>query len=235
MATANSNRAYSARNDDFPLWFHKPSGHWCKTVKGQRFYFGKNKQAARREWLRVKDDLLAGRKPRPKSDSDTALHLVCNRFLSAKKQKLEAGELSYRQFQDLLRAAKTVTDEFGRNRGVEDLLPDDFVELRASLSARFKSPHSMRREIANIKQIFNHAHKNDWIKHPVKMGTDFKGPPEKKFREHRANAGKRLFTADQIHAVIKKAYPAMRAMILLAVNTGCNNSDLCNCDSQTST
>src|SRR5947209_3305934 len=54
---------------DFPLWLH-PSGRWCRKIRQKVYYFGKadNPQAALEKWLNEKDDLLAGRTPRAKSD-----------------------------------------------------------------------------------------------------------------------------------------------------------------------
>ena len=84
---------------DFPLWLH-PSGRWCRKIKGRVFYFGKadNPQGALLKWLDQKDDLLAGRTPRGKSDGlligdpphdpKSAVGLV-NRFLTAKLNLLK--------------------------------------------------------------------------------------------------------------------------------------------------
>src|SRR5688572_3993705 len=58
---------------DFPLSIHKGTGYWCKKVRGVVYYFGKvaddpKGTAALAEWLRVRDDRLAGREPRIKTD-----------------------------------------------------------------------------------------------------------------------------------------------------------------------
>ena len=55
---------------DFPL-FARASGRWAKKVRQKFRDFGKiandpQGQAVLAEWLRVKDDLLSGRTPRPK-------------------------------------------------------------------------------------------------------------------------------------------------------------------------
>lgn len=57
--------AIRKRSDKFPLWLQH-EGLWCKTIRGRCFYFDKDKDAASSEYVRVKDDLLAGHKPREK-------------------------------------------------------------------------------------------------------------------------------------------------------------------------
>ena len=65
-----------AKTKDFPLSIHKGSGYWCKKVRGRVFYFGKVSDdpkgvKALDEWLRVRDDLIAGREPRANTDGLT--------------------------------------------------------------------------------------------------------------------------------------------------------------------
>ena len=50
---------------DFPLT-RRSDGRWCKKVRGKVHIFKGTADEALEEWLRVKDDLLAGRKPRAK-------------------------------------------------------------------------------------------------------------------------------------------------------------------------
>lgn len=87
---------------DFPLWRHTGSGQWCKKVRGRFHYFGRiaddpEGEGALHEWLRVKDDLLAGREPRPAGDGAMVTDL-CNHWLTQKRQLLQCGELTRRTF-----------------------------------------------------------------------------------------------------------------------------------------
>src|SRR5262245_13019535 len=82
---------------EFPLFPHG-SGRWAKKVRGKLHYFGKTApdpkgEKAIRLWLEQKDDLLAGRTPRGHTDGLSVAEL-CDRFLQAKDQQLDAGEIT---------------------------------------------------------------------------------------------------------------------------------------------
>src|SRR4051795_6188746 len=80
---------------DFPLFPHS-SGRWAKQVLGKRHYFGpvagdEDGQKALAKWLREKDDLLAGRKPRAADDKSIIVYDLVQGFLTHKKALLVAG------------------------------------------------------------------------------------------------------------------------------------------------
>ena len=91
--------------DKFPLWLH-PRGQWTKKIHGKMFYFGKNKDAALREYVRVKEDLEAGRTPRAKEESGLIVLDLVNQFLTAKRRRVEIGELSPRMWSEYHRLAR---------------------------------------------------------------------------------------------------------------------------------
>jgi len=57
---------------DFPLTAH-PNGQWCKKVRGRLHYFGpwSDPNGALNLFLDHRDDLFAGRTPRPSADGVT--------------------------------------------------------------------------------------------------------------------------------------------------------------------
>src|SRR5262245_52900280 len=135
---------------DFPLTPHA-SGAWMKKINGRIHYFGKWGRVVGGKLERVegdgwkealelyqaqKDDLYAGRSPRVTGDALTVGDL-CNRFLTAKLRKVEAGELGRRMFAEYRETTDLLVATFGKARPVEDLAADDFEKLRADMAERW--------------------------------------------------------------------------------------------------
>lgn len=212
---------------DFPLTAH-PTGRWCKKVRGKVHFFGpwRDPDGALAEWLRVKDDLLAGRKPRPKGQPHgvTVKHLV-DSYLARKEQLRDTGEIRPRTFDDAFKAGLRVADAFGRDRVVTDLTADDFAELRASLAKKL-GPVALGVEIQRIRSIFKFGYDDGILDVPVRFGTGFAKPSRKVIRLESAKRGRMDLQADDIRTLIDAADVAMRAMILLGVNCGLGNHDV---------
>src|SRR6516165_3602860 len=85
---------------DFPLYAHA-AGVWAKKIRGRVHYFGKwdDPDGALKKYLEQKDALHAGRTPRPDPQTLT-IKDVANAFLNAKKEAVEASELSQRTWLD---------------------------------------------------------------------------------------------------------------------------------------
>jgi len=96
-STANGSFVKASKpRPDFPLFPHA-SGRWAKKVRGKFHYFGKTAgdpkgKLALGLWLEQKDDLLAGRQPRPERDALTVKDL-CNHFLTCKEQQRDSGDI----------------------------------------------------------------------------------------------------------------------------------------------
>src|ERR1700745_335054 len=84
----------------YPLTAH-PAGYWCKKIRGKLYYFGPwdDPDGALKKYLEQRDDLHAGRTPRPETGAATVKD-VCNHFLNAKQQLVDAGELSPRTWRE---------------------------------------------------------------------------------------------------------------------------------------
>src|SRR5262249_31435182 len=128
--------------ENFPLTPHA-SGKWQKKINGRIYYFGAwatvvNGRLTRvegdgwaealKEYQRQAEDLHAGRRPRPakqpaegESDEPAGLTLaqLCNRFLTSKVRKQQAGELTTRSFVEYKEITDLLASEFGTKRLVD--------------------------------------------------------------------------------------------------------------------
>src|SRR5215472_3058792 len=79
---------------EFPLTAH-PAGYWCKKIRGKLHYFGpwSDPDGALKKYLEQREDLHAGRTPRPDPGA-LMVKDAANAFLNAKKTLVDAGELS---------------------------------------------------------------------------------------------------------------------------------------------
>lgn len=218
---------------DFPLSIHKGTGYWCKKVRGKVYYFGKvaddpKGRAALELWLDQKEDLLAGRVPRERRDELTVDEL-CDAFLQYHEKRRDTGEISPRTFRGYHDTCTGIVSFFGKGRAVSDLVPPDFHKLRSRL-AKNRGAVALRNEMQRVRSVFKFAFANCLIPAPVRFGEAFNKPKLETVRrareEHRAKHGDRMLEAAELRQVIEHAKQPLKAMILLAANTGFGASDL---------
>ena len=212
---------------DFPLFPHA-TGRWAKKIRGKLHYFGKwaDPDAALQRYVEERDDLYAGRKPRRNREALTVKDLV-NKFLLAKKARVDAGELALGTFGDQYKTCKRVLTVFGGCRLVEDLAADDFETLRAQIAKTY-SKLSRKVEIKRVRSIFLYAYDANLIEKPVRFGPGFVGPNRRELRCERQQNGQRMFEAPEIRAMLAAASGPLKAMILLGINCGFGNTDVAN-------
>lgn len=249
---------------DFPLYAH-PTGHWAKKIRGTIYYFGRwgrirngkmehlpyqeSWEAALTLYRAQRDDLHAGRTPRAKSEHGLVLAELCDRFLNAKRLRVEARELSLRSYQEYKQSTDRLIQEFGGKRLVTDITASDFQTLRATI-AKTCGPIRLGNEITRAKSVFKYGFDNGLIEHAVRFGSEFRKPDRAVMRRHRAASDKKLFTAAELRLMLdallgnevtilekrtskpKKitidADPRLRAAILLGINAGAGNTDVAN-------
>lgn len=211
---------------DFPLTAHRRTNRWCKKIRGKFHYFGRldDPQGALEKWLDQKDDLLAGRKPRVKGDG-LQVYDLCNRFLTDKTDLRDNGRLSPRTFADYKKTCERIIGSFGSTRVVSDLAADDFAALRSTLMRQF-GPVREGNEIQRVRSVFKYAYEAGLIPSPVRFGPSFKRPSQVVLRRNRNAKGPKMFEAADLRTIVTKASLPMRAMVLLAINTGFGNTDL---------
>jgi len=212
---------------EFPLTAH-PAGYWCKKIRGKIHYFGKwgDPDAALAEYLRVKEALHAGRKPRADPDALTVKDLA-NAFLLHKEAMVLAGELSPHTFRGYKEACVAILGNFGKERLAADLGTEDFAEMRNKLS-RAWGPHRLAKTIQYVRSVFKFGYDVELLNRPVRFGPGFKRPSKKTMRLNRARQGLKLFTPKEICKMLTAAGTALKAMILLGVNCGFGNADCAN-------
>ena len=210
---------------DFPLFPHA-TGRWAKKIRGKSCYFGKwdDPQGALQRYLDTKDDLYAGRVPRPAGDGLRIADL-CNRFLTSKQRLLDAGEIVRRTFEDYFRTCGLIVRGFGRDRRVDDLLPDDFERLRVDL-AKTRGPVALGSEITRIRVLLKYAFDQGLIATPVRYGQSFRKPSKKVLLQHRSGKGPKMFEASDLRKLLEAAGAPLKAMILLGINCGFGPTDL---------
>jgi integrase len=210
---------------DFPLFKHQ-TGQWAKKVRGRLHYFGTDADAALAKWLDERDDLMAGRTPRRHKGEATIRDLV-NRFLTAKRTLVDAGELSHKTWNTYYSTCEGLIDQWGKTRPAESLTSEDFEKLRADRAKRF-GPVSLANHIQHVRTLFKFAWEEGIIEKPVRFGSVFKKPSRKAMRRARHEAGSKLLEAAEVRKLLAAATVPMRAMILLGVNCGFGQTDLAN-------
>jgi integrase len=196
---------------------------------------------ALKEYKAVADDLHAGRTPRVREGGLT-LDDLCNRFLTSRLRKKEAGELTQGAFDDYKIATDMLISVFGRDRYVDDLAADDFGLLRERMVKKW-GPVRLANTITRIKSVFKHALDNGLIERGVRYGSEFNKPDKSVMRRHKAKSVAKMFEAEEVRTLLDGAMVAsklapgemgpkcvrpsvaLRAMILLGVNGGLGNLD----------
>jgi len=217
----------SKPHKDFPLFPHA-NGQWAKKVRQKMRFFGvwADPKAALQRWLDEKDDLLAGRVPRCRTgvvQKDVAK--LCLDFLDSKQALLRNGELSPYTWNAYEAIVAEILAEFGYDRLLTDIKPDDFLKLRMRWAAKW-GVERLASEINRCRIVFNFAFKNGLIAVPMQFGEGFKRPSKKSLRLNKAVGGVRMFEADELRRMIDGAMQPLRTMLLLAINAGMGNNDI---------
>ncbi len=241
--SANSNAAESpskAKSDrpkppsDFPLTPHA-SGAWQKKIRGKIHYFGRwasrkkgklvrlpgdGMKEAKSLYIQYLDELKNGKE---NHTGEMTLKELCNRFLTFKKRKALP-----RTFAEYARTATNLCNVLKRNTLVCDLGPSDFSLLMRKIEETRKSPNSIVNEIVRVKAIFNWAKKSELITKDMSYGPEFVKPEQAEHRRHRQSKPKKLFSREELRAILEVADTNMKAAILLGINTAIYNIEVAN-------
>lgn len=228
MTVPDSTRKKPAKPyPEFPLFAHL-SGQWCRKIRGKLHYFGKwdDPTAAlekhNAEYASLKEGI-----PQPEIYGGWRVGDLINEFLSVQKDRFTEGEIQQCTFESLVYVGRLVVKFIPKHRAVESLKPTDFRKLRSGLMKRF-APTNTRVNMSRIRSIFKFAYDEQLISKPVFYGRGFQLPKKSTIRRARNQKPKKLFAPEQIKLLLANASPALKAKILLAINTGMNNADLGN-------
>ncbi len=239
---ANSSSAADSRkrkpNKTSDVLTARGDGRWCKRYKDpdgtwKWWYFRGTEQEALDEWKAVKSDLLAGRPPDSRSEeAEVTIADLVNQFLHHKKQRIASRELSpltwqqYKTVGELLVKSDTNPDGFfDRRKPAAKIRAENFQELRAHLATKY-GPVALGTRIQIIRMIFKYGRGKKLLKSDTDYGDEFNRPSKTVLREARNERGNPCFTPEEIKALLVKAEPHMKAMVLLAVNGGLGPTDL---------
>ncbi|MBE3096316.1 MAG: hypothetical protein IMZ44_04205 [Planctomycetes bacterium] len=221
----------------FPLTPHN-NGQWCKKIRGKIHFFGvwEDPHAAHDRYLRVAEDLHAGREPhRTLSPDAVTVKNLCNHYLTYHLRRAEAGEIGHRWFEDCRHGVENFASFAGGGRLASDLAPEDFLKYRQRLmrlglgGRKGLGVHALIRAITVVRGLFKYAYEINLIDKPIRYSKVFERPgatlKRKSRRATELQNGKRLFEPDEVRAMLHKANTPLRAMILLGINGGLGNTD----------
>jgi integrase len=223
---AKSTRAAARRKPRATLWLHSGSGQWAKKIRGKVYYFGTNFDEALRRYMRVRDDLEAGRPLRSWSTADIdglTLIELCNHFAAHKKHQVAIGELSPRSLADYVATCERLMSHFGKGVVVDQLHPSDLLAYRRVIAEKW-GIHALGNEVARARVVLRFAFEAGLIKHPIRFG-EFRRPKKAAIRKERDAAGERMFESAELRQIIEAAGPHLKAMIFLGLNCGFGNAD----------
>lgn len=212
---------------EYPLFAHV-NGQWCRKINGQHCFFGcwDDPKAAlakhNAEYASLKEGLAL-----PDEHVGWRVGEVINEFLTTQDERVGQGEIQKITFDGLQSIGKLIVKHIPKNRMCESLKPADFQKLRNAMVKQY-TPAVCRVNMTRVRQIFKWAFDQRLIEKPVFYGAGFKSPTKAMVRKVRNQKPKKLFDNEQVQLLIKNSSPALRAMILLAANTGMNNADLGN-------
>ena len=211
--------------DDFPLFPHL-SGQWAKKVRGKLHYFGvwSDPKAAEAKWERDKLALLSGEEPSVVYGE--SLGWAGNAYLESKNLQRERDELSIRQFNDYRKVTAKVVEYFGKAKQLADLKPPDFDRYRNSLPDTW-SPVTVSNHLRQVRVFFKYLNDIEATDSPINYSRGLKDPPKRAIRQHQATREEKLFSSDEIKALIGASRSAAQLThFYLGINAAYGPADI---------
>lgn len=210
---------------EFRLGAHA-NGQWCKKIKGVFRYFGpwRDPHGALQRYLRERATLEAGRTPKP-DGSELTMKELLNAHLTAKQRQADTGEITRQSFRDQKWACDRFFEFFGASRLVDDIEPDDWGRLRAELAAKYGEGTMLLNLVRRARMVMNWGLKNGRITKSPMYGDQFKRPSPANRRKDREARPVKMFSRDEILALLGGASRQLKAALLLGINCGFGPAD----------
>ena len=219
--------------EGFPLTA-STNGQWVKKINGKVYSFGRwEDHEAAMDLYESQHHYIRRFGRRPIDDSGPTVGKGVALFLARQKQRLKGKtnrSISQRHFDDLSAIGEIIIKSLGRSTSIESLRSEDFssvlfkaISTKKTDTSEMLASSTISRNIANVKAVFNWLSKNGHIPKRVEFGSEFSKPEDDHGPIDALPAAKE-FTPSEIWRMLAAAPPNTRAMILLALNTGANNS-----------
>jgi len=208
-----------------PLWLH-PSGRWTIKRRGRQFYFGKDAKEAHKLWEAGQHWYEQGQLPPDRQDVPRVRDLL-NKFLTARLEDRDSGDLAYVTFRDYERACRSVADFFGRYTPVGEAFT--LVKLksyRLHVSKRLIAPTSLKVHLRKVATILKWAYEHQVVNTPIATGGTLKPAKLRRIREYKREHGQRFLEPSEVRKILEITDPVWKAAILLGVNCGFGNTDI---------
>lgn len=135
---------------------------------------------------------------------------------------MEGEKIAERTCDEYVSVCDAIANTFGRNLPAESLTFDDFDRLttifRTNKKGKRVSPLTHKRLLTYARMAFYQA--NERMGLTIRYGEVLATPPAKALRRARNRIGERLYSAEEINALVDGAESDLRAMIYMRINCG---------------
>ncbi|QDU55818.1 hypothetical protein [Aeoliella mucimassa] len=198
----------------FPLTANG-NGQWSKKIHGKVYYFGtwSDWRSALDNFHNQRDYLYLGQTP---PTTATTVANILDAFLDDREVARDSGDLTERSYDEYRTICDTIVATLGKARPVEAIHNNDLGRLRSVLgkgkNGQQLAPSSHKRHLTIARMIFKYA--NQELGCDIRYAVALRSPSARAIRQRRNEVGERLFTADEIRALVKAAKPQLRAALL---------------------
>jgi integrase len=233
-----------ATKEDFPLYLHG-SGQWAKTIKGVKWYFGTDKDAALNRYLDERDAIRAGRNPRTRvavAGESPSLAELGNLYSDYLRQRVAEGKIVPRTKKEAEKTIHKLIAISGKDDQPASWTVFDFQRIRDELfkpvgrkteiRGGVKGPTVERRSVATvdgdvrrIQAFLNWCHARKLIPAPD-YGDAMDQMNAKEKRLSKRQRGNRTIPTEQILATLDQCSVWLKPLVMLAINSGMGNKDV---------